>query len=470
MRLFNTLTRTEEDFAPADGKTVRMYTCGLTVYARGHIGNFRTFISLDVLRRALRHQEGYGMRHVMNFTDVDDKTITASQQAGVSLREYTDRYIQAFRDDCAALGLEAVEENPRATDEANLQAMVGMIGQLKERGHTYESEGSTYFRIASLPAYGKLARLDHEGIQAGARVDSDEYDKQDARDFVLWKATKEGEPTWDYGCGPGRPGWHIECSAMALRLLGDGPIDIHGGGIDLIFPHHENEIAQAEGATGRQFSRFWVHVEFLNLDHEKMSKSLGNVYNLQDVVDRGFRPSALRFLLMSVHYRKQLTFSFDILTQADAALTRLTDFLARLERVTGGEAHPAIAERVARARTEFRAMIASDLNVPGGLGVLFELLREMNAAIDARGIGEADAALIQGAFEEFDRVLGVIALRKAEDATPPFPAEEIDALIEERRLARRNRRFARADEIRDALDARGIVLEDSATGTRWKRK
>jgi cysteinyl-tRNA synthetase len=285
MRLFNTLTRTEEDFVPADGATVRMYTCGLTVYARGHIGNFRTFISLDVLRRALRHQEGYAMRHVMNFTDVDDKTINASQQAGVSLREYTDRYIAAFREDCAALGLEPVEESPRATDPANLEAMVGMIGQLKARGHTYESEGSTYFRIATLPTYGKLARLDHEGILAGARVDADTYDKQDARDFVLWKATKEGEPTWDYGCGPGRPGWHIECSAMALRLLGDGPIDIHGGGIDLIFPHHENEIAQAEGATGRQFARFWVHVEFLNLDHEKMSKSLGNVYNIQDVID-----------------------------------------------------------------------------------------------------------------------------------------------------------------------------------------
>ena len=470
MRLFNTLTRTEEDFVPADGTTVRMYTCGLTVYARGHIGNFRTFISLDVLRRALRHQEGYGMRHVMNFTDVDDKTITASQQAGVSLREYTDRYIQAFREDCAALGLEPVEENPRATDEANLKAMVDMIGQLKERGHTYESDGSTYFRIATLPEYGKLARLDHEGIQAGARVDSDEYDKQDARAFVLWKAPREGEPTWDYGCGPGRPGWHIECSAMALRLLGDGPIDIHGGGIDLIFPHHENEIAQAEGATGRQFARFWVHVEFLKLAHEKMSKSLGNVYSLQDIADRGFRPSSLRFLLLSVHYRKQLTFSFDILTQADAALTRLTDFLARLERATGGEAHSAIAGRVASARAEFRAMIASDLNVPGGLGVMFELLREMNAAIDAKGMSADDAALIRDAFEEFDRVLGIITLRRAEDSAPPFPAEEIDALIEERRLARRNRRFARADDIRKDLEARGILLEDSATGTRWKRK
>jgi cysteinyl-tRNA synthetase len=473
MRLFNTLTRTEEDFVPADGKTVRMYTCGLTVYARGHIGNFRTFVSLDVLRRALRHQEGYAMRHVMNFTDVDDKTINASQQAGVSLREYTDRYIEAFRQDCAALGLEPVEENPRATDEANLKAMVDMIGQLKERGHTYESDGSTYFRIATLPEYGKLARLDHEGIQAGARVDSDTYDKQDARDFVLWKATKEGEPTWDYGCGPGRPGWHIECSAMALRLLGDGPIDIHGGGIDLIFPHHENEIAQAEGATGRQFARFWVHVEFLNLDHEKMSKSLGNVYNVQDILDRGFRASALRYLLMSVHYRKQLTFSFDILAQADAALTRIANFLSRVDRVTGGTGHDEIGARVAAARKEFREKIASDLNVPGGLGVLFELLREMNAAMDQGGpnaLGAPDAALIREAFEEFDKVLGVMALRRAEDAAPPVPEAEILALIEERRLARRDRQFARADEVRKSLEARGVLLEDSPAGTRWKRK
>ena len=470
MRLYNTLSRTEENFVPADGKTVRMYTCGLTVYARGHIGNFRTFVALDVLRRALRHQEGYTMRHVMNFTDVDDKTINASAKAGMSLRDYTDQYIQAFREDCAALGLEPVEENPRATDEANLRSMVEMIQSLSERGHTYESEGSTYFRIATMDGYGKLARLDHEGIQAGARVDSDEYSKQDARDFVLWKSTKPGEPTWDYGCGPGRPGWHIECSAMALRLLGEGPIDIHGGGIDLIFPHHENEIAQAECATGHQFSRFWVHVEFLNLDHEKMSKSLGNVYNLQDILDRGFRASALRYLLMSVHYRKQLTFSFDILTQADAALTRLTDFLARVDRVEGGEAHPDVQARVESARQEFRTHIADDLNVPGAMGVMFELLRELNATIDAKRIGRPDADVIRTTFEEFDRVLGVISLRRAEEAAPPVPEAEITALIEERRLARVNRQFARADDIRKDLEARGILLEDSTAGTRWKRK
>ncbi len=470
MRLYNTLSRREEEFVPGDGRTVRMYTCGLTVYARGHIGNFRTFVSLDVLRRALTHQEGYGIRHVMNFTDVDDKTIRASDEAGVPLREYTDRFVAAYLEDAAALGLEPVEENPRATDEANLRAMVDMVRTLGERGHTYESDGSIYFRIATLPEYGKLARLDHDGMQAGARVDSDSYAKQDARDFVLWKATKPGEPTWDYGCGPGRPGWHIECSAMALRLLGEPPIDIHGGGIDLIFPHHENEIAQAEGATGRQFSRFWVHVEFLNFDHEKMSKSIGNVFTVRDILDKGYRASSLRYLLISVHYRKQLTFNWDVLAQAESAVTRLADFLARVETVRGGSAHPDVADRVARARDEFRTLIADDLNVPGAQGVLFELVRDMHAAMDAGQVGEADARLIREAFDGFDQVLGVLALRRAEDARPPVPAEEIESLIQARREARRAREFGRADQIRTDLEARGIILEDTSAGTRWKRK
>ena len=470
MRLYNTLSRSEEEFAPADGKTVRMYTCGLTVYARGHIGNFRTFISLDVLRRALKYQEGYAVRQVMNFTDVDDKTIAASEAAGVSLREYTDRYVEAFREDAAAMGLEQAEEYPRATDEANMRAMASMVEQLETRGHTYRSDGSIYFRIASLPSYGKLARLDPEGIQAGARVDSDSYGKQDARDFVLWKATKPGEPTWDYGVGPGRPGWHIECSAMALRLLGEPPIDIHGGGIDLIFPHHENEIAQAEGATGHPFVRFWVHVEFLNMDHEKMSKSLGNIFTVRDILEKGYRASALRYLLLSVHYRKQLTFGWDGLDQAEASLTRLTDFLARLETVSGADTNPEVAKRAAEAARAFRAHIASDLNVPGALGVLFDLVREMNAAMDDGRVGTADAAVIRGTVSEFDRVLGVLELRRAEDAKPPVPVEEIERLIEERREARRARDFGRADSIRQDLDARGIVLEDSAAGTRWKRK
>ena len=309
MRLYNTLTRSEQDFTPGADNTVRIYTCGLTTYARGHIGNFRTFICVDVLRRTLRYLVGYAVKHVINFTDVDDRTIAGAQKAGMDLRAYTDRYIAAFREDARALGLEQVEENPRATDEANLRAMAEMIAALEQHGHTYRSDGSIYFKISTLDGYGKLARLDTEGMKPGARVDTDSYAKEDARDFVLWKGHREGEPAWEFpdlGVTPGRPGWHIECSAMALRLLGEPPIDIHAGGIDLIFPHHENEIAQSEGATGKPFSRFWVHVEYLIVDEQKMSKSLGNTYTIPDVVLKGYRPSAVRYLLLSAHYRKQL--------------------------------------------------------------------------------------------------------------------------------------------------------------------
>ena len=480
MRLYNSLTRSESEFAPVDGTTVRMYTCGLTVYARGHIGNFRTFVTMDALRRALKYQEGFAIHQVMNFTDVDDKTITASRDAGESLHAYTTRYIDAFREDAAALGLEPVEDTPRATDEANLKAMADMIVALRDRGHTYESDGSLYFKIATDPDYGKLAHLDREGMQSGARVDVDEYAKQDASDFVLWKASKEGEPSWNFGFGPGRPGWHIECSAMALRLLGTPPIDIHGGGIDLKFPHHENEIAQAEGATGTPFVRYWVHVEFLNMDHEKMSKSLGNIYTVRDIIEKGYRPSALRYLLLSVHYRKQLTFSFEILAQADAAVTRLGDFVARLGRATGvGELRSdgnssgdraAVIALVDKGAEEFRLMIASDLNVPAALGVMFDLVRDVNAALDRQELTAADAAHVLATFGGFDQVLGVLSLRQTEDAAPPVPVDEIERQIDARREARKARDFARADEIRKALEAQGILLEDSAAGTRWKRK
>jgi cysteinyl-tRNA synthetase len=473
MRLYNTLTRREEAFDPGPDNTVRMYTCGLTVYARGHIGNYRTFICTDVLRRTLKYLLGYRVKHVMNFTDVDDRTIAGAQKAGMELRAYTDQYIAAFREDARALGLEQVEESPRATDEANLRAMAEMIAALDRNGHTYRSDGSIYFKISTMPQYGRLARLDIEGMKTGARVDSDSYAKEDARDFVLWKGHRDGEPAWEFpdaAVPTGRPGWHIECSAMALRLLGESPIDIHAGGIDLIFPHHENEIAQSEGATRKPFSRFWVHVEYLIVDEQKMSKSLGNTYTIPDVVAKGYRPSAVRYLLLSAHYRKQLNFTWVSLGQAEEALRRLTDFLARLDQVTRPGAHPAVAARVDEANEQFAEAMQDDLNTAAALGAMFELVRAINFTIDAGQIGTGDVSTIREAFDRFDRVLGVVSLRRAEDERPPVPTEEIERLIEERLAARRRRDFAAADGIRDDLAARGVLLEDSASGTRWKRK
>jgi len=470
MFLYNTLTRSEEEFAPSQDNLVRMYACGLTVYSRGHIGNFRTFVAIDVLRRTLRHLEGYTVRHAMNFTDVDDRTIAGSQKAGVPLREYTTQFVDLFLQDAKALGLEDIEERPRATDQENLNEMATLVRALEANGHTYESDGSIYFKISTLPQYGRLARLDHDGLKSGARVDSDNYDKDNARDFVLWKGAKDDEPSWDFGFGRGRPGWHLECSAMALRLLGEPPIDIHCGGVDLIFPHHENEIAQSEGATNKPFARFWVHVEHLLIDEEKMSKSLGNVFNIPDIQAKGYRASALRYLMLSTHYRKQVKFNWETLDQAEEALRRLADFVERLERVTTTGAHTAIAEKVSAAESLFREAMEHDLNTAGALGAIFDLVRALNAAIDGGELGVGDVSAVKAAFEGFDKVLGVLALRRQEDQQATVPTDEIDRLVAARQDARKRRDFAEGDRIRKQLLDAGIVLEDSATGTRWKRK
>ncbi|OFW38672.1 MAG: cysteine--tRNA ligase [Acidobacteria bacterium RIFCSPLOWO2_12_FULL_67_14] len=495
LNLYSTLTRREEPFAPARDNTVRFYACGPTVYARAHIGNFRTFVCLDVLRRTLKYVCGHQLRQVVNYTDVDDKTIAGAQQAAVGLREYTDPWIEVFRADAKLLGMETPEATPRATDEENLRAMGGVILALERNGHTYRRDGSIYFRIASFPEYGRLARLDPEGMQEGASVDVDEYSKDNPRDFVLWKGARPGEPSWDVGTGPGRPGWHIECSGMALRLLGDPPIDIHAGGIDLVFPHHENEIAQSEGATKRTFARFWVHVEHLFVEGEKMSKSLGNVYTLAEIAARGHRPSALRYLLLSSHYRKQLNFTWTGMDQAEDAIRRIVDFLARLEDVGRVQPetrpHPPsdvgrvppetqshrpadppsrIADIVSHARQTFRSALESDLNTAAALAAVFDLVRDVNAAIDARQLSPSDAATVRQAIEDFDRVLGVVSLRQAEDAQPPIPADEIERLIQERQAARQRRDFAAADAVRQQLADLGVLLEDNPGGTRWKKK
>ena len=472
LQIYNTLSRKKEKFQLADSKSVRMYVCGPTVYARGHIGNFRTFVCLDVLRRVLLNICDYPIKEVINFTDVDDKTIAGASEEGLSLREYTDRHINDFQSDWLALGIRPAEETPRATDSENMEAMGNLVKELERKGHTYQSSGSIYFRIATQPEYGKLARLDKKGMKPGARIDVDEYDKEDVRDFVLWNPATPGEPSWDIGFGPGRPGWHLECSAMALRLLGEPPIDIHAGGVDLIFPHHENEIAQSETATGKLFSRFWIHVEHLFVEGKKMSKSAGNVFTLPEIVSKGYRPSALRYLLLSSHYRKQLNFTWSGIEQAEESLRRLTDFLVLLDSVTSvKEAGQSTAEaKIKNVRNRFFSALSDDLNTAEGLGAIFDFVRDINALLDSGPLIKADLVAIQKTMDDFDQVLGVVALRKQEDSQLETPVEEIERLIENREQARKRRDFSVADKIRKDLLSRGIVLEDVAGGTRWKKR
>ncbi len=464
LRFYNTLTQRQEEFRPLDGETVRMYTCGPTVYHYVHIGNFRTFSFQDVLRRVLR-MRGWKLFHVMNITDVDDKIIRNAVAEGKSLKEYTERYTQAFLEDAARLRLEKPEKLVFATD--HIDDMVAAIQRLAEKQHTYTSEGSTYFRIASFPEYGKLSHTNFSGNVAGARVDVDEYEKADARDFVLWKARKPGEPFWDTPLGAGRPGWHIECSVMAMKYLGE-TIDIHTGGVDLIFPHHENEIAQSECISGRPFARFWLHAEHLMVEGQKMSKSLGNFYTLRDILDKGYAPEAIRYLLISAPYRKQLNFTFDGLKAAAAAIERLRNFETRLKTERFDEGLDEEQERRAeQALREYHEGLDDDLNTADALGAVFEFIRETNIAMDQGRFRRGNAASAQRLLDDFDAVFDVLKPTVHEGS---LTDEEVEALVRQRTEAKKARDFARADQIRAQLLEKGIIVEDTRDGVRWKRK
>ncbi len=476
IQLHNTLAGKIEKFVPQKAGEVRMYTCGPTVYDYAHIGNYRTFVFQDILRRFLKLR-GFKLNHVMNLTDVDDRIIANAAAAGKSIRDYTEKFVRAFFDDCRSLSIEAPEHWIRATD--HIDDMVKLIERLQQKTFTYPSEGSIYYRIAKFPEYGKLSKVDLTGIQAGARVDNDRYEKESARDFALWKAPKPGEHFWETPIGPGRPGWHIECSAMAMKFLGD-TLDIHTGGIDLAFPHHENEIAQSEAATGKPFARYWLHAEHLLVEGEKMSKSLGNFYTLRDLFGKGYKPSALRFALSSVPYGKQLNFTFDGLQQAASSVERLRNFADRLKqgKFPAGK-QKGMAARIAKAADEFDAGLSEDLNTARALAAVFDLVREANIAMDKGEFRQGDVLTAQEFLAAFDKVFAVMEdndgekLRALGFGGPESGPDdtEIDKLVAERNAAKKTRDFATADRIRKELADRGIIIEDAKDGSvRWKRK
>ncbi len=488
---FNTLSGRVEEFQPLHSNEVRMYACGPTVYDYGHIGNFRTFVFVDLLRRFLKQH--YKLRHVMNITDVDDKIIRNAAKNGVSINEYTKKYTQAFLEDAAALSIET-PEIVRATD--HIEEMAKFIQQLVDKGYAYRTDdGSYYFRIAKFPEYGKLSKKDFAGMEDGARVDVDEYEKDNARDFALWKSPKPGEHFWETSIGPGRPGWHIECSVMSMQNLGE-TLDIHLGGEDLVFPHHENEIAQSEALTHKPFSRFWIHARFLLVEGEKMSKSLGNFYTLRDLVLMGHKPSSIRYLLSSVPYRKQLNFTFDGLTQAANAVDRLRNLKRRLERDPfPAGSNEAMQKLAADTIARIDSSLADDMNTAQALGAVFDMVRDANAAADKGELKHDDTAQLLKVLDRFDAVFSVMTdddaakvkktvewaesegladkisqqAREIASAAGTDDAK-IDALVKEMQDARKTKNFARGDEIRNQLNQMGIIVEVTKDGARWRRK
>ncbi len=492
LRLYNTMSSEVEEFHPLRDKEVRMYACGPTVYDYGHIGNFRTFIAVDLLQRFLR-QSGYKVRYVMNITDLDDKIIRNAARDGVSVQQYTAKYEKAFVEDAAMIGIEQ-PALVRATE--HITEMAEFVARLVEKGFAYRTDdGSYYFRIATFPRYGKLSKKDFSGMLDGARVDVDEYDKDSARDFALWKAPKPGEASWDTPIGPGRPGWHLECSVMSMEELGES-FDLHAGGEDLVFPHHENEIAQSESMTGKTFARFWFHVRFLLVEGEKMSKSLGNFYTLRDLVLKGHKPSSIRYLLTSVPYRNQLNFTFDGLKQAAVSVERLRNFRQRL--ITGSfpaGSNPEMQALAAETIDRMRTALDDDLNTAQAQAAIFEMVRTVNSALDSAEIKKDDAAPLLAALEKFDEIFAVVkdddsskmkqvfewasAGGRDKDVSPELKeavqsGELSDADIEkklaEMGAARNARNFKVSDALRAELTAAGIVIENTKDGVRWRRK
>ncbi|MBC7363447.1 MAG: cysteine--tRNA ligase [Candidatus Aminicenantes bacterium] len=462
IRFYNTLSGKIEEFIPLRENEVRLYTCGPTVYDYPHIGNYRAYIFEDLLKRFLLFA-GYRVIHVMNITDVDDKTIRGANSLGIPLNEYTKKYIEAFFEDLKTLHILPADYYPRATE--HIPDMVRMIKGLLEKGYAYFKDGSVYFSIAKFPEYGKLSKINVEELKAGARLDADEYEKESVHDFALWKKAKEGEPFWETELGPGRPGWHIECSAMSTRYLGP-TFDIHCGGIDNIFPHHENEIAQSEAYYGQKFVNYWLHCHHLVVDGEKMSKSKGNFYTLRDLLAKQVDPLDLRFFLLSTHYRKMLNFTFVNLEQARASRQRILDFIYEIEHRTfppGGQQEK-IKELSDRALNDFREALSDDLNISSALAALFEFIRQVNQIMSREKLSQEEAGTILQTIREINRVLDILPEKK-EEALPP----EIRQKIELRQKARQEKNFALADAIRDELKELGIILEDTREGVRWKR-
>src|SRR5438309_281870 len=485
LSLYNTMSASVEEFRPLRNNEVRMYACGPTVYDYGHTGNFRTFVAVDLLRRFLL-QSGYKVRPVMNITDVDDKIIRNSARDGVTVQQYTAKFEKAFLEDAAMIGIEQ-PKLVRATE--HITAMADFVAKLLDKGIAYRTEdGSYYFRIAKFPDYGKLSKKDFSGMLDGARVEVDEYEKDSARDFALWKAPKPGEAKWETSIGPGRPGWHIECSVMSMQYLGDS-FDLHAGGEDLMFPHHENEIAQSESYSGKCFARHWMHVRFLLVEGEKMSKSLGNFYTLRDLLLKGYKASAIRFLLSSVPYRKQLNFTFDGLRSAEHSVERLRNVRDRLQSHNFPEGTtPALQKLATETRARMVAGMEDDLNTAQALAAVFDMVREVNTAADHARIKSGDAAPLLQVLDDFDSIFAVMQDDDAEKSrravtwaqsegrsiehqrlltVAALSDQDVERLLAERAQAKRSRDFARADLLRQELTEKGILVEDSKEGTRW---